>query len=83
MGIPNIIIQYKKNLIKKIYLSHYLYFVDVEYPERKRLRVVLKVPQYPPSMRPFKMQKRLRLMRGPESYHNTLLHKQYGIIVRE
>lgn len=26
------------------------------------------------------MQKRLRLMRGPETVHNTLLHKQYGIM---
>lgn len=61
----------------------YLYFVDVEYPERNRLRVVLKVPQYLASTRPYKMQKKLRLMRGAESFHNTLLHRQYGIIVRE
>ena len=26
------------------------------------------------------MQKRLKLMRGPELVHNTLLHKQYAII---
>ncbi|XP_076752079.1 large ribosomal subunit protein uL16m-like [Xylocopa sonorina] len=55
-------------------------FDDVEYPDRNKLRVVLKVPQYPPSVRPYKTQKRLRLMRGPEKYHNTLLHRQYGII---
>lgn len=28
------------------------------------------------------MQKRLILMRGPETVHNTLLHKQYGIIAQ-
>ncbi|CAK9827223.1 39S ribosomal protein L16, mitochondrial [Anthophora retusa] len=55
-------------------------FDDVEYPERNKLRVVHKVPQYPPQIRPFKMQKRLRYLRGPELLHNTLLHKQYGII---
>lgn len=55
-------------------------FDDVEYPERSRLRVVLKVPQYHGNVRPYKTQKRLRLMRGPEQYHNTLLHRQYGII---
>ncbi|XP_076240038.1 large ribosomal subunit protein uL16m-like [Calliopsis andreniformis] len=58
-------------------------FEFLEYPERSRLKVVSKVPQYPPSMRPFKMQKRLVLMRGPEIYHNTLLHKQYGIIATQ
>lgn len=31
-------------------------------------------------MKPPKMQKRLKLMRGPEGLHNTLLHKQYGIV---
>lgn len=40
-----------------------------------------KVPQYASSLRPFKMQKKLRLMRGLETVHNTLLHKQYGIVV--
>ncbi|KAI4500831.1 hypothetical protein M0802_004042 [Mischocyttarus mexicanus] len=53
---------------------------DVEFPEKNKLRVMEKVPLYPPNMRPFKMQKRLKLMRGPELIHNTLLHKQYGII---
>lgn len=40
-----------------------------------------KVPQYPPNIRPPKMQKKLRFMRGPEPLHNFLLHKQYGIMV--
>lgn len=38
-----------------------------------------KVPQMPANLRPPKMQKRLKLMRGPELIHNFLLHKQYGI----
>ncbi|XP_003704196.2 large ribosomal subunit protein uL16m isoform X1 [Megachile rotundata] len=53
---------------------------DIEFPERVKLRIVNKVPQYPPGTRPFKMQKKLRLMRGPELKHNTLLHKQYGVM---
>ena len=56
------------------------HFKDVEYPARVKLRVVQKQPQYPSNIRPYKMQKKLRLMRGPELYHNTLLHKQYGVI---
>lgn len=39
-----------------------------------------KVPQFGSHIRPPKMQKRLILMRGPETVHNFLLHKQYGII---
>ncbi|GLH16579.1 CSON003729 protein [Gryllus bimaculatus] len=53
---------------------------DVEFPERVRLRFLEKVPQYPGNMRPPKMMKNLKFMRGPETLHNTLLHKQYGII---
>ncbi|KAI4461801.1 50s/60s ribosomal protein l16 [Holotrichia oblita] len=49
-------------------------------PERPKLKFVEKVPQLPPSIRPPKMQKRLNLMRGPEPVHNTLLHRQYGIM---
>ncbi|KZC10441.1 39S ribosomal protein L16, mitochondrial, partial [Dufourea novaeangliae] len=60
--------------------SQKLYFTDVEYPERQKLRIIPKVPVYPPGLRPFKMQKKLSLLRGPEEYHNTLLHKQYGVI---
>ncbi|XP_012543065.1 39S ribosomal protein L16, mitochondrial [Monomorium pharaonis] len=55
-------------------------FGDIEYPERSRLRVVEKVPQFPPGMRPPKMQKRLRYMRGPEPIHNFLMYRQFGII---
>lgn len=53
---------------------------DVEQPERAKLRVMPREPTYPPQIRPFLMQKKLKLMRGEEKIHNTLLHKQYGII---
>ncbi|CAH0692453.1 unnamed protein product [Chilo suppressalis] len=52
----------------------------IEIPERQRLRVYEKVPQYPPNLKPPKMQKRLRYMRGPEKLHNTLQLKQYGVV---
>ncbi|XP_011873521.1 PREDICTED: 39S ribosomal protein L16, mitochondrial [Vollenhovia emeryi] len=55
-------------------------FGEIEFPERARLRVVEKVPQYPAGMRPPKMQKRLRYMRGPEEVHNSLMYRQFGIV---
>ncbi|XP_075156055.1 mitochondrial ribosomal protein L16 isoform X2 [Haematobia irritans] len=59
--------------------------VPVKYNEyeqvaRPKLRVMERMPQYPPNLRPPKMQKKLKFMRGPELTHNSLLHKQYGII---
>lgn len=39
-----------------------------------------KVPQLPPNIKAPKMQKKLRLMRGPEELHNFLIHKQFGIM---
>lgn len=56
--------------------------LDVEFTERPKLKIMEKVPQYPANMRPPKMQKRLILMRGPETVHNALLHKQYGIVAQ-
>ncbi|XP_022917435.1 large ribosomal subunit protein uL16m [Onthophagus taurus] len=53
---------------------------DVVIPEKPKLRFFDKVPQYPASIKPPKMQKKLKLMRGPELVHNTFLYKQYGII---
>ncbi|XP_053625738.1 large ribosomal subunit protein uL16m [Plodia interpunctella] len=53
---------------------------DIEIPERQRLRVYEKVPMYPSNLKPPKMQKRLRYMRGPESLHTTLQLKQYGVV---
>ncbi len=40
-----------------------------------------KVPTYPAGLRPPKMQKNLRFMRGPEEIHTDFVYKQYGIIV--
>ncbi|XP_014211762.1 39S ribosomal protein L16, mitochondrial [Copidosoma floridanum] len=56
---------------------------DVEVPpdsRGKKLPIMPKTPVFLAPMRPFKMQKKLRLMRGPELVHNELLHKQYGVI---
>lgn len=47
--------------------------------ERPKLRFFDKVPQLPPNLKPPKMQKRLRYMRGPEPIHTFLQHKMYGI----
>ncbi|KAL3270216.1 hypothetical protein HHI36_009272 [Cryptolaemus montrouzieri] len=55
-------------------------FENVEIPEKVRLKYIDKVPAYPPTIRPPKMQKKLKLMRGPELVHNTLQFKQYGIM---
>lgn len=53
---------------------------DFEQPERAKLKVLPREPIYSPQVGSFLMQKKLRLMRGEEEVHNTLLHKQYGII---
>ncbi|CAH0604598.1 unnamed protein product [Chrysodeixis includens] len=52
----------------------------IEIPERPRLRIYDKVPMYPSNLKPPKMQKRLRYMRGPETLHTTLQLKQYGVV---
>lgn len=52
-------------------------------PERSRLRVLEKVPQYQANLRPPKMTKRLMLMRGPEKVHDFLVHEQYGIMATQ
>ncbi|KAJ8932641.1 hypothetical protein NQ318_015991 [Aromia moschata] len=53
---------------------------DVEFPDKPKLKFIDKVPTLPPNVKPPKMQKKLRLMRGPEEIHNFLMHKQYGIM---
>ncbi|XP_069938999.1 large ribosomal subunit protein uL16m isoform X2 [Cherax quadricarinatus] len=56
---------------------------DIEIPkERQKLRFLNKVPQYPGSIRPPKMMKRLDLIRGEEEIHRDLLLQQYGIIAK-
>ncbi|XP_065155559.1 large ribosomal subunit protein uL16m [Atheta coriaria] len=49
-------------------------------PDKPKLKFMDKVPVYQAMVRPPKMQKKLKLMMGPETVHNELLHKQYGII---
>ncbi|XP_058797939.1 large ribosomal subunit protein uL16m isoform X2 [Phymastichus coffea] len=56
---------------------------DLEIPpdtRGKKLPIYPRVPTYPPTMKPFKMQKKLKLMRGEETVLNKLIHKQYGVI---
>jgi len=55
-------------------------FEGIQYPERHKLKYVDRTPTYPPGLRPPKFQKSLRFMRGPEEIHNSLVHKQYGIM---
>ncbi|XP_066252328.1 large ribosomal subunit protein uL16m [Euwallacea similis] len=57
-----------------------LTYDHIELPEKPKLKFIDKLPTLPPNIRPPKMQKRLRYMRGPEDVHNFLLHKQYGIM---
>ncbi|XP_044265821.1 39S ribosomal protein L16, mitochondrial [Tribolium madens] len=52
----------------------------IQIPERPKLRFMDKVPFIPPGTKAPKMQKKLRLMRGPETVHNFLIHQQYGIV---
>lgn len=59
----------------------FIHISDIHLPEKPKLKLLEKVPQYPAGIRPPKMQKKLRLMRGPEEIHNKLIHKQYGIMV--
>lgn len=55
-------------------------YSHIELPERPKLMMLPKVPTYPNNVRPPKMNKCLKYMRGPELFHNSLLHEQYGII---
>ncbi|OQR77779.1 39S ribosomal protein L16 [Tropilaelaps mercedesae] len=53
--------------------------IDIPVNQR-RLAVLEKVPTYPFGVRPMKVPKELRTIRGPETVNNRLLHNQYGII---
>lgn len=53
----------------------------IEFPERTKLKFMDKVPQLG-NIKPPKMTKCLRFMRGPELVHNFLLHKQYGVVAQ-
>lgn len=62
--------------------SKMIIFLGIEMPENPKPSYFDRVPIFPPGVRPPKMQKRLKYMRGREPVHNTLIHKQYGIVVR-
>ncbi|XP_005108443.1 39S ribosomal protein L16, mitochondrial [Aplysia californica] len=51
----------------------------VVYPERRRLKIMEKIPPLDAGVRPPKMMKDLHLMRGPETVHNKLQYGDYGI----
>ena len=61
--------------------SHCILFSDVKYPERRRLKIIDKVPPLEPSVRPPKHMRDLYRMRGPETIHNKLQYGDYGIQV--
>lgn len=50
-------------------------------PEHPKPKNVPKVPMYPHGVKPPKMKSMLHLLHYPEEVHNTLIHKQYGIMV--
>lgn len=60
----------------------FLFYLDIQLPEKVKLAFKDKVPQLPVAMKPPKSKKRLELMRGPEPIHNKLIHQQYGIMVQ-
>ncbi|GFR73334.1 39S ribosomal protein L16, mitochondrial [Elysia marginata] len=51
----------------------------VKFPERRRLRIIDKIPHMETGIRPPKMPKDLYMMRGPELVHNKLQYGDYGI----
>ncbi|BFZ18620.1 hypothetical protein BsWGS_21659 [Bradybaena similaris] len=62
--------------VKFIYPKNYDH---VEYPERRRLKMIDKIPYIEPGVRPPKMMKDLHQMRGPELIQNKLQYGDYGI----
>nr|CAG4646565.1 EOG090X0DE4 [Macrothrix elegans] len=52
----------------------------IQIPEKSKLPFLDKVPTYSANLRPPKMMKRLRFIRGPEDIHNELIYQQYGIV---
>lgn len=55
-------------------------YSGIELPEKPKLHIMPKIPTLPPNLKPPKMIKNLKFMRGPEPIHNALIHRQYGII---
>jgi len=56
-------------------------FLDIEYPEQRKLPLMQKVPTLAPGERIKTMTKQLIDIRGPELTENYLIHKQYGVRV--
>jgi large subunit ribosomal protein L16 len=54
-------------------------YPKVEYPEKRKLKFMEKIPQPLYGMRMPKMPKNLIDIRGPEEVHTFLVHKQFGI----
>ncbi|XP_014664002.1 PREDICTED: 39S ribosomal protein L16, mitochondrial-like [Priapulus caudatus] len=54
-------------------------FENIEFPERVKLKIMERVPQFRANEKPIKMMKNLKDLRGPEPANNKLIHKQYGI----
>jgi hypothetical protein len=69
------------SLIPSNLFNFFFHVLDIQFPERVKLKFVDKVPPLPTNIKAPKMQKRLDLMRGPELVNNFLMHRQYGIIV--
>ncbi|XKL68599.1 hypothetical protein PGB90_004090 [Kerria lacca] len=55
-------------------------YPDIQMPEHPKPKNVPKVPMYPHGVKPPKMKSMLHLLHYPEEVHNTLIHKQYGIM---
>lgn len=51
--------------------------------ENRLLPQLDKAPVIPLNAKAYKYERRFRDIRGPELIHNTLMYKQYGIIVSE
>ncbi|XP_055862975.1 39S ribosomal protein L16, mitochondrial-like [Biomphalaria glabrata] len=52
---------------------------NVAFPERRRLKMIDKVPPIDPGIRPPKMMRDLHQMRGPELIQNKLLYGNFGL----
>lgn len=72
--------QYGQQIAGMKFFAPPIKYDNIEMPERPKLRFMDKVPILPSNLRAPKMQKKLKWMRGPETVHNSLVHKQYGII---
>ena len=49
-------------------------------PDQNKLKMIFKQPNYPVGFATPRTTKKLSDLRGPETVHNKLIHRQYGII---